>query len=313
MYDSVNFRLSLQPGESEALLRKLDSARPHMRIYAETSTGDIIARDTLNNYRYTIRPDMLAVHDGSLCKWMYGDNYSVLTRRDTKEAINRLSDYFSIDMRDAQITRLDIGVNMIVRNPPASYYDVMGALNGALPQKYNTSLYYALHSGNESLCFYDKNIQQRQAGQPIPELYQGCNVLRIEQRYMRPTRLLGGRITAKMLYNEKFYIKLVEDFHALYMDIEKINTHKVDMSQFNGVKDFYTVAAQEFIKNNGGYNSFMQWVKDMQKKGIFDKERARQFRELIRKLNDTAQKNVIVSESAEEITTQLCTALKYCR
>lgn len=312
MFDTVEYLLHLEPGQSEAIINHLARDHPNLNILTSSLTGATVAHDNIFNYQYTVRPDMLRVYGGSLCKWMYGENYSTLTRRDTRLAIESLSDYLGADLKKAYITRFDIGINLVVNDTPHSYYKLFGPLKGVLPRVFDSSMYYTLYSGREVWNFYDKSAESRHSGLPVPPIFQGCNVMRIEQRYLKPSRLLGSRIMAKTLYNEKFYIKLVETFKARYMEIEKINRHELDISQISGVKDLQEAAVRELIKGMGGYNSFMERIKISQQRGQIDRERARQFRDYIKKLNSTSGKNVYVDENAQEITRKVSEYLRYC-
>ena len=75
--------------------------------------------------------------------------------------------------------------------------------------------------------------------EPIPELYQNRNVLRFEQRYSKriATQLKIGEVTGASLYDEKFYINVLDRWRCSYMAIQKINDIQLDFQKMRTKKD----------------------------------------------------------------------------
>lgn len=222
MLDTVIFKLTRTEAEGVDFLSEIT---PYLNLdglcVRQYNWGDCVTGD-VEGLNVSVCPNQVRVN-GSICKWMLGDNYQTLRRGGVKRAVERLSDTLHLPMERAIITRLDVGLSIVVREPIANYFNHLGVLKYAQRLQQPNSLYY--HQQAERLCFYDKNREQRDHREPIPEIYRDANVLRYEQRYMaRLPQLLGeAQVTAAMLYDERFYISLLNRWRDAYQAIRKVN------------------------------------------------------------------------------------------
>ena len=219
MYDTVNFRLL----QSEAVGVDFLSEIPcYLENVGEHNYGGgTVITGSLKGLKISLNSYQMKIKDGSLCKWYLGNNFQTMGRGDTQRAIERLSDALHVPMSKATVTRLDIAQNFITRHPPEVYLNHLGVLRYATRLQEPNGLYYILTGGR--LCFYDKNREQKNHKEPIPELYEGRNVLRYGQRYTDriASRLKVGEVTGALLYDEAFYIGLLNRWKEAYKAIRK--------------------------------------------------------------------------------------------
>lgn len=285
MFDTVNFKLSRAEVDGvdflEEIPRRLDSNSVAFHDY----NGVLSVTGELSGLRVTANSFQVGVKDGSLCKWMMGDNYQTMTRADAQQAVERLSDTLHVPMERAIITRLDVGVTMAVSEPVANYLNHLGLLNYAKRfQQGEESLYYYRHRQSERLCFYDKNREQRDKHRPIPEDYESANVLRYEQRYMsRLPKLLGVEaVTASMLYDERFYNMLLDRWGDTYGEIRKINDKNINFQAMKTKRDLQRIGVLALIEQWGGELAVIGQINEAQKSGILTKKQAYDLRQSVK-------------------------------
>ena len=222
MYDTIFLTLSKDQAQVDFLA---ESACALSQVGEHYFGNDAEPKVTgyLDNLRVFVSANSLTIKGGSLAKYYFGNNYQTLKRSDTKMAIERLSDELHLPMSKAKVTRLDIGTTFIMKHPVDVYYNHLGTLaySGRLAEP--DGLYYA--QNDRRLVFYDKNREQRNNGEAVPELYRGKNVLRYEHRHLHrlPSRLGVPEVTASMLYDKDFYKAVVHRWADTYKDIKKIN------------------------------------------------------------------------------------------
>ena len=92
-----------------------------------------------------------------------------------------------------------------MRHPVSVYLEHLGALRYFERGGTVNSLYY--YGNGKEINIYDKNMERASAGEPIPELYAGRNVLRYEMRYTKrlPRQLNRPYVTAADLYDRTFF------------------------------------------------------------------------------------------------------------
>jgi hypothetical protein len=212
MYDNIDFKLR---NTDVSNIDFLSETPCYFDVSGEHCfNGETVITGKLDNYTITVNRGGVNIKNGSICKYYLGDNFKTLGRSDIKQAIERLSDTLHLPVKEAQITRLDIAQNFIVKQPVQVYYNHFGELKHGsrspvtLNGKIETLYYY---QSNGLLVFYDKIKEQQAKKQPIPELYQNISVLRYEQRYKgRLSKSFNvERVTAEMLFDEAFYIKVI--------------------------------------------------------------------------------------------------------
>lgn len=236
-----------------------------------------------------------------------------MQRADIKHAVEALSDTLHIPMGRAVITRLDVAENIVVKHPPQVYLNHLGVLSyfHRLPQP--NSLYYSKRG--RQLVFYDKIQEQKEKGEPIPELYQSSNVLRYEQRYMGR---LGEAfkveaVNGSMLYDERFYIELLDRWRADYRAIRKINDITPNFDFMKGKKDFALLGKLTYIEQMGGEVAMMEQIAEAQRQGKLTKKQAIDLREDIKNTCKERASLTTPSEAITELDKKIAEAIRFYR
>lgn len=251
MYDTVNFWLPQSKAGGVDFLTEtpyyLENVGEH--IY---NNGEIVITGNLNGLKIILKEHQMKIRDGSLCKWYLGDNFQTMGRGDTQKAIERLSDTLHVPIREATVTRLDIGRNFETRFPPEVYFNHLGSLRNFIRLKEPNGIYYCQSS--KQLCFYDKIAEPKAHKAFIPKQYEGKNVLRYELRYLEriAAKLHVKEVTAAMLYDEAFYIGLMNRWGDAYMAIQKINDASLNFQAMKSKSQLYKMGVLSLTEQVGG-------------------------------------------------------------
>jgi len=182
-----------------------------------------------------------------LCKFYLPENFQTLTRGDTQRAIEKLSDLLHLPMQKADITRIDLAQNFIVKFETPVYYEHLGTLQLYNRLEQSRGLYY--NNSKRKLVFYDKVAEYKHKNLPVPPLFQNRNVLRYEMRYYRQLlkQFNVPELRAEMLYNEAFYMAIIDRWHNEYKNINKLrNINNIDYTMIKTTKQLTEQACSLF-------------------------------------------------------------------
>ncbi len=311
MYDTVFFKLTQNEVNGVDFLQEtpcyLNDVSEHI------FKSGVVVSGTIGGLKVAVSPHQVKVKDGSLCKYYCGDNYQTMNRKDTQQAVERLSDELHLPMDKAIITRLDIAQNFIVKYPTDVYLSHLGLLNYAKRLQEPTGLYY--HMGYGRLCFYDKNREQRSNNKPIPELYQNNNVLRYEQRYISriPQRLNVNAVTGASLYNEPFYMDIVKCWRDSYFAIKKINDISLNFDYMKTKKTLCTLGILSLVEQAGGEMEMIGQVNEAQKRGELSNKQAFDLRRAISEACKVKESVTTPSNAITELDRKVNEATRYYR
>ena len=309
MYDTVNFMLL----QSEACGVNFLSEIPRYlkNVGEHYYSSGIVITGNVGGLKVSLNRHTLKVKDGSFCKWFLGNNLQTMKRSDTKQAIERLSTLLHVSMDKATVTRLDIAQNFITRHPPDVYLCHLGALRYATRLEEPNGIYYRKTGGR--LCFYDKSHEQKNNKEHIPELYKGKNVLRYEQRYTKrvASQLQVDKVTGAMLYDEKFYISLLNRWKAAYMDIQKINDISLNFQAMKTKQQLYRMGVLSLIEKEGGQTQMLQQISEAQKRGELSNKQAYDLRQAINEACKIRNGLTIQNEAIKELDRKVNEAVKF--
>jgi hypothetical protein len=189
--------------------------------------------------------------NGSLCKSYFGDNIHTLTRRDVKEAIEKLSDCLHTDIESANVTRLDVSTIIYTRRPPADYYAYLGNKPYfSRLQVHDDTLQYNNHQ--RQIIFYDKTKEAKAKAVQIPEILQGMNLLRYELRYTkRLNRQLKTDLTAGKLFETDFYRSVIRNWHEEFKTIQKIKNQSIMVDGISTMKEAKEALFAHLLQQSG--------------------------------------------------------------
>lgn len=317
MYDTVNFRLSAENAGGIDFLqetpRYLDFLAYHDFSGKTIYTGSLWGLKSLCELKVTITSDIVKVGKGSLCKWHLGDNCKTMRRRDTQEAIEALSDILHLPMAKADVTRMDVAQNFIVKYPPAVYFNHLGGLKYAERLPMDNGLYYK--RPNQVVCIYDKNKERGSRGESVPDLFIGRNVLRYEQRY---TQRLGSQfrveaVKAAMLYDEKFYIDVIDRWHNTYKNIEKINDISLNFGMMRNKRQLNTMGILALVERVGGEEKILEQIEEAKKRGELTSKQAFDLRQAIKEACKMGDGMTVANNAIAELDKEIKEAVRYYR
>ena len=274
---------------------------------------DIVITGSLKGLKISLSRYQMKIKDGSLCKWYLGDNFKTMGRGDTQRAIEKLSDVLHVHVDKATVTRLDIAQNIITRHSPEVYFNHLGVLRYATRLQEPNGLYYI--QANRRLCFYDKNREQRAKGEAIPELYKGRNVLRYEQCYKKrlATQLKVNEVTAALLYDEAFYIALIQRWRDTYKGINKVNDITLNFQAMTSKQQLYKMGVLSLVEQVGGQLQMIGQIHEAQKRGELSKKQAYDLRQAIKEACKVKEGLTVQSEAIAELDKKIIEAVRYYR
>lgn len=183
------------------------------------------------NLTITITSTRICINKGSLCKFVHGDNVShTLSRKDIKNAINDLSQGLNLPINKASVCRVDIGANIQVDNPIATYLNRFSKYKYTQPSIMKHGINFK--ATNIELAFYDKN-KEAHIKQQYPYL------LRYEIKIHNPKGIFK-LLLAEDLHNPQIYDKLVYTWLDCFCHIKLKPTNNRPPTS-NDVKDLTTI------------------------------------------------------------------------
>ena len=310
MYDTIGMRLFVEEGRGICPLEDIPPLLDRLTGCSHLP-GNEYASGLLGGLHITVRPHSVRVSKGSLCKWHLGDNLQTLDRKTTQEAIEHLSDTLHLPMAEADITRLDFGTNLLMRHPVPVYLEHLGELRHwkRCDAAEAGSLYY--WGNGKEINIYDKNRERASAGEPIPELYAGRNVLRYEIRYTKrlPKQLNRPYVTAADLYDRSFFNEMLHRWRDTYKAIQKINEITPDFSMITKISDLNRLGVLTLVEKYGGQQEFIGRIRRNLAEGKLTKKQAQDLR---RAVNDACKLRpgmTTASEAIDELDGKIASAV----
>lgn len=311
MFDSINFKLTRSDYNGADFLSEVpcyitDISEHHYN-------NGIVITGCLDNLKVSCNEYQIKIKDGSLCKWYLGDNLQTMGRKDTERAVEKLSDLLHLPIDKALITRIDVSQNFIMQHPPKVYMNHLGTMKNAARLEEPNSLYY--RKQDCGLCFYDKAREQRDKKEPLPELFENRNVLRYEQRYERRiAKHLGvAEVRASMLYDEAFYIDLLNRWRDAYTSIQKINDVQLNFEVMRNKKDLNRMGVLALVENVGGLNAMMNQIAEAQQQGKLNKKQAYDLRQAVKDACALKDGLVVENEAIAELNKKVVEAVRFYR
>ena len=311
MYDTIFARLTQGEVQGVDFLAEtpcyLDNVAEHTYSDGVIVTGDV------GNLKVSLNHFQVKVKDGSLCKWYLGSNFQTMSRKDTQRAIERLSDTLHLPIDKAIITRIDVAQNLITRYQPDVYFNHLGLLQYATRLQEPNGIYYSQTGGR--LAFYDKCREQKKKGEDVPELYEGKNVLRYEQRYTRriARQLNVPEVTGSMLYDEAFYIGMLNRWRDTYKSIQKINDVVFNFANMKTRQQLYRMGVLSLIEQAGGQIEMLTQINEAQKRGELTKKQAFDLRATIKDVCQVRGGLTAPNEAIKELDKKVMEAVRFYR
>jgi hypothetical protein len=124
------------------------------------------------------------------------------------------------------------------------------------------------------MILYDKVQELRKTRSKLPKAMEGANIFRIEYRGKNRLRDQFNRpeITASLLYQEDFYIDVVDKLMMEYNRIDKLRTINFNLDNMTSPKDFWKQAQADWIKRTGGEYKALELVEQLRNQNAFQKK-----------------------------------------
>jgi hypothetical protein len=137
MLDTLNLWLPQSQTASE-ICNNLERVKEH----SDTRTAEVSFSGYIDNYQVSIFNSGISLK-GSLAKYHLQDNFHTLTRKGTEEAIESLSDILNLKISEAEVKRVDIAENFIMKHQHNAYYDLLGTCQHLKQLEQPKSVYYS--------------------------------------------------------------------------------------------------------------------------------------------------------------------------
>ena len=309
MFDTLKLYLRQDSARDTDLLAEVPVYLEN--ITAHEDDAGISYSGMLNNMRIHVSERGVSIN-GSIAKYYLSDNMQTLRRQDTEQAIQKLSDDLHLPVDKAQVSRVDFAHNFIMQYEADVYYQYLGESQFFKRYIQPESLYYK--NGNRTKLFYDKPAEAKSKGYKIPEVWTGKHVLRYEISYRRrlAKQFKEPEVRAGTLYDEQFYIKLIDRYVSDFKSIHKYSEINLDTENMRTPKDFWDQMALLMI-DRIGQNGAVDLVEELRAKDVLDKPEY--YSRLKKQIRDKSKK-FSASDSApliEELESKVSALKRYYR
>lgn len=309
--DTINFKLGIEKVGKIKLLEYVPQFLQDVSTHSYEN-GNISISGKLKNLKVSVSENAITIKNGSLTKWYLDNNLRIMTMRDIKQAIIKLSDTVHLPMNKADVISFHFGKNIITEHETSLYLPYLGSNGRYIRLEQPKGLNYKI-TGRE-LSFYDKISEMKKRNDFIPPLYEGKNVIRYEKRYERNLTKYFNRemILAETLYEEQFYVSIINDWYNDYLNIQKQKKIKPDMTTIKTKEQMKMLGVLTLVKDLGGKLAALQDLKERQSKGELTKKQAHDLKQLIEK-SQTLKFQLIESDLIIELDKKMNNAIKYFR
>jgi hypothetical protein len=302
MYDTIDFKLMQDNVKDTEFISEtinlLDTVKE-----TRYPNGQLYLNGNLNGLNVSISEDSLRINKTSLCKYYLGNNIKTLTREATKEAIEKISDELHLNMHLAEVKRIDVATNFIVKNYELQYFKYLGDLQHYSRLEQNKGLYY--NNSKRTALFYCKLIELRSKRVRVPEIYNGLNMLRFELRLQKKLfkEFNTNQILGQDLYDEHFYNNVVNKWRETYFNIKKMNEALTQIKPTGSSKEFIEYLAFMTI-NEANQTNIIKLINESRERGFITKKQAMDLRNKIKQLNSNSnitQTSKLITEIDEKV------------
>jgi hypothetical protein len=253
---------------------------------------------SLGNMKVRVTESDVTVKN-SLTKYYIGNNIQDMGRVDIKKAIEKLSDELHLSFDISIAKRFDYAKNITLSQEIENYLPYLGEMSRYNRYPSKRGINYRI--AQRELAIYNKIAEMKYHRDPVPPLFIGKNVMRIEKRYLLNVGKYFNRaeIKASDLYNEVFYTQVVEDWHNDYNRINKLSNKLIDMSTITTKRQLYSLGVQALVKMQGGEIRAIKNVQERFSRGELNKKQAYDLRAAIkesRNLNMNRHENELIKE-----------------
>lgn len=146
-------------------------------------------------------------------------------------------------------------------------------------------------------------------------MYDGRNVLRYEQRYTEriAKQMRRGEVLASMLYDEDFYVDVVNRWRDRYRAIKKINEITLNFQAMKTKQEMYKLGVLSLVEQAGGQLQMLEQIADAQRRGELTKKQAYDLRAAVNAACQTRAAISVPSDVIVELDKKIDEAVKFYR
>lgn len=309
--DTIRLHLPCEALPKETL-DTLPSLLTNIKETHDRHTGNVSIKGNLDNL--TIWQSSYAVTvEGSLTKYRYGNNWEGLPFGEMLRTFDSLSDRLYMPLDEAVITRLDLGINMIMDYHESLYFGLLDHCPKYSKMPCDNGIYF--NQGQKQMLFYGKEREQKAKGQLIPVQYQNKHTLRYEMRWRKglSKQFNTGPFRVHSLCQEGVYMDLISKMSKEYLKIKKqrINSIAIDsMSSLKANEDYITLVGLQAVY--GSLGNALAYIDKANKSGVFkNKMQARRLKDKYKRLYENP-KLTKQNDLAIELDSKVKEALNEC-
>lgn len=236
-------------------------------------TGEVSVYGNVENIKVTQYFGGYSIQ-GSLPKFLYGNNVCQLTRKEVGLAIEKLSDRLHLPLDDADITKIEVGANICLAKQHTAYTRLLGDMPRMQRVSMADSLYFQ-GSGRvypRQYYFYDKVAEVKKHGGTMPQGLEAANMMRYEMRLngRLPFQLSIPEFKGSTLQDRVVYQELINRWLNGYLSIHKlVNMEDEHLKKGMSVKEAQEVfIAQQIAK--GGSSMIDEFIAKLKQNECFD-------------------------------------------
>lgn len=249
MVDTVRLFLSQDSVENVDLLSELPTRFEDYSVHE--SRDNIWFSGNVQNLKWSVFRSGLSI-SGSLPKFHFGENYTVLKSHHLKKVFKQLSTVFNVDLGPARITQIDFGVNLICHNTVTDYFKYLGRSPYYKSRNINnTTLTYSNSFRYKHL--YDKVREMKASNEDIPKIIQGKNILRFEIKYRKKCSKYFDidNLTVADICSYSFLQQLKAQIETEFNSIKRVKVPSFRKEIIATPSDFKNQLAAIFINDIG--------------------------------------------------------------
>lgn len=269
MYDTIKFWLPNERIKESGYLQRVPTLLTNAKETYKQDTGEVYFTGSILGMSASISNAGISLK-GSICKSYLNDNFKTLVRQDTQRAIEQIQDYINLPILQADVKQIDFAQNIIVSQNPNTFYNLLGECHHYTRLEQPKSVYY--NNSMRQKVFYSKVDEGKAKGQNLPTIWANRHILRYELRYTSrlPQQFNTSQIQAFNLFDEAFYIGMVERWINEYKNINKNNSilNQMNSKAIKKPNDYIMQLALMKI-NEIGINGVLEGIEDLKAQNHF--------------------------------------------
>ncbi len=282
---------------------------PKIQQNLESQTGYL--KGMIKNFKVSIRYPLhnevakqISI-EGSIPKFLYGNNIASCTPSDVHLVLDTLSDIIEVPLDNLKITRLDFGFNFVVKRPVANYIQaIQGYPRRQRVLHQGQTVDFRIKTDYQGVTFYDKlkemkkDMKSREAFKALPEFIKHLNILRFEVKIKKYSEkpILGKELRFTDLYSPDTFQRLIDH---LAKELNTVNIVEFDIpsnsfvSGRGWVKDFLAMIGLREYGLNEMYNLIDSQEYDVKNPSVTRSQYKRSVRELVSQSNELHSTSII--------------------